>query len=68
VELYYECILKLANSFQHQVDDNLLTTFFQSSLQPYLWITILGMQMDTLFEHKKTTITCEESMGDPNEY
>ncbi len=68
VEVYYERILKLANWFQHQVDDNLLTTFFLSSLQPYLWITILGMKRDTLFEHKKVAITCEESMGDPNEH
>jgi hypothetical protein len=28
VEVYYECILKLANCLQHQANDNLLTTFF----------------------------------------
>jgi hypothetical protein len=26
------------------------------------------MKKDTLFEHKEATITCEESMGDTNEY
>ncbi len=26
------------------------------------------MKKDTLFEHKKIAVTCEESMGDANEY
>jgi hypothetical protein len=26
------------------------------------------MKRDTLFEHKEAAITCEESMGDANEY
>jgi len=26
VEVYYECILKLANNLQHQANDNLMTT------------------------------------------
>jgi hypothetical protein len=26
------------------------------------------MKKDTLFEHKEVAITCEESMGDTNEY
>jgi hypothetical protein len=30
VEVYYERILKLTNYLQHQKDDNLLTTFFQT--------------------------------------
>jgi hypothetical protein len=29
---------------------------------------MVGMKRDTLFEHKETTITCEESMGDINEW
>jgi hypothetical protein len=29
VEIYYKCILKLANYLQHQAYDSLLTTFFQ---------------------------------------
>jgi hypothetical protein len=28
----------------------------------------MGMKRDTLFEHKETTITCEDNMGDMNEY
>jgi hypothetical protein len=26
------------------------------------------MKRDTLFEHKEAIVTCEESMGDVNEY
>jgi hypothetical protein len=29
---------------------------------------MVGMKRDTLFEHKKTIIICEKSMGDVNEY
>jgi hypothetical protein len=28
----------------------------------------MGMKRDTLFKHKEIAITCEESMGDANEY
>jgi hypothetical protein len=70
VEVYYECILKLTNCLQHHGNDSLclLTTFFQACLQLYLWIVIVGMKRDTFFEHKKIVVTCEESMGDANEY
>ncbi len=34
-EVYYECILKLVNCFEHQAYDSLLTTFFRLGLQPY---------------------------------
>jgi hypothetical protein len=43
VEVYYERIFKLANCFQHKVDDILLTTFFQVGLVPYSQITTVGM-------------------------
>jgi hypothetical protein len=68
LEVYYECILKLTNCLQHQVEDSLLITFFRGNLQPYLRITILGMKRDTLFKHKKIVITYEKSMGNANEY
>jgi hypothetical protein len=29
---------------------------------------MVGMKGDTLFEHKETVVTYEESMGDVNEY
>jgi hypothetical protein len=68
VEVYYEHILKLANYFQHQTYDNLLTIFFWTCLQPYFWIAKVEMKWDTLFEHKKDVVICEESMGNANEY
>jgi hypothetical protein len=33
-----------------------------------MWITTMGMKKDTLFEHKEIAVTCEESMGNANEY
>jgi hypothetical protein len=68
VEVYYECILKLANFLQHQANNKLLTIFFQVGLQPYLWITIGGMKRDTLFEHNEAIVTCEESMKNAHGY
>jgi hypothetical protein len=67
VEVYYERILKLANCFQHKVD-NLLTIFFQARLVPYLRITTIGMKWDTLFEHKGFVVICEDIMADVKEY
>jgi hypothetical protein len=29
---------------------------------------MVGMKGDTLLEHKETIVTCEENMGDANEY
>ncbi len=68
VEVYYEHISQLTNCFQHQTNDSLLTTFFWVGLHPYLWVATLRMKRDTLFEHKIDEITCEESMGNANEY
>jgi len=68
VEVYYESILKLANCLQHQVDDNLITTFFRACLQPYFQIATTGMKKDTLFKHKEVIITCEEIIRNANEY
>ncbi len=56
VEIYYECILKLTNCLQHQVDDSLLTIFFQTRLQPYVLITMVGMKRDALFKHKEAMV------------
>jgi hypothetical protein len=36
MEVYYEKLLKLANSFQHMTIDNFLATIFRYGLQPYL--------------------------------
>jgi hypothetical protein len=48
VEVYYERLLKLANSLQHRTIDNFLTTIFRSRLQPYLHVVIVGMKRETL--------------------
>jgi hypothetical protein len=53
VEIYYERTLKLTICFQHQINNSLLTIFFQTCLQPYLRIAIAGMKKVTLFEHKE---------------
>jgi len=63
VEIYYECILKLANCLQHQANNNLLTTFFRACLQPYLQMATTRMKRDTLFKQKKIIVTCEENIG-----
>ncbi len=68
VQVYYEWILKLANCLQHNVDDNLLTTFFRTKLVPYLQIATTGMKQDTLIEHKESKDTCEETMADAKEH
>jgi hypothetical protein len=64
----YEHIFKLANCLQHKAYDNLLTTFFQVGLVPYLWIAIAGMKKNTIFEHKESMVTYEEIMADVKEY
>jgi hypothetical protein len=67
VKAYYERILKIANYFQHEVNDNLLTTFFRVRLVPYLQIAITGMKQDTLFKHKEFVVTYEETMANAKE-
>ncbi len=48
VEVYYERLLKLANSLQHTTTNNFLTIVFRSRLQPYLHVTIASMKRETL--------------------
>jgi hypothetical protein len=61
-------ILKLANCFHYQIDDNLLKTFFKHVYNHIFHIAIMGMKKDTLFKHKETKMTCEKNMGNANEY
>jgi hypothetical protein len=68
VEVYYEWIFKLANCLQHKANDILLTTLFQVGLVPYSQIATIGMKRDTLFEHKESIVTFEETMVDVEEY
>jgi hypothetical protein len=48
VEVYYERLLKLANSLQHTTTDNFLTIVFKFGLYPYLHVVIVGMKRETL--------------------
>jgi hypothetical protein len=41
--------------------------FFKTKLLAYLWVAIIGMKKDTLYQHKDVIITCGESMGDGND-
>jgi hypothetical protein len=55
VEVYYERLLKLANSLQHTTTNNFLTIVFRSRLQPYLHVTIASMKRE-FFKLKQLTI------------
>ncbi len=48
IEVYYECLLKLANYLQVKVIDVLLTTIFIEKLQAYLILTTIGIVKNTL--------------------
>jgi hypothetical protein len=48
VEVYYERLLKLANSLQHRTTNSFLIIVFRSGLQPYLCVTTTNMKKETL--------------------
>jgi hypothetical protein len=48
VEVYYERLLKLANSLQHKTTNSFLTIIFSFRLQPYLHVATIGMKKETL--------------------
>jgi hypothetical protein len=48
VEVYYEILLKLVNSFKHRTKYNFLTVVFKTGLQPYLCVTTTNMKRETL--------------------
>jgi hypothetical protein len=60
VEVYYERLLKLANSLRHMTINGFLTIIFRSKLQPYLCVATTSMKRKTLQQHKETTLVCEE--------
>ncbi len=61
VEVYYECLLKLANYLQVKTTNVFSTNIFKSSLQWYLRLATIDMMRDTLIKHKEPTLICEES-------
>jgi hypothetical protein len=48
VEVYYERLLKLANSLQHTTIDSFLTIILKFGLQPYLHVATTGMKRETM--------------------
>jgi hypothetical protein len=61
VEVYYECLLKLANCLQVRATYVFITTVFKANLLPYLRLTTASMKKSTLIKHKEAAIVCEES-------
>jgi hypothetical protein len=62
VEVYYEILLKLANSLQHMTTNSFLIIVFKSRLQPYLHVATINMKRETLQQHKETTLVCEKGI------
>ncbi len=62
VEVYYERLLKLANSLKHKTTHNFLTIVFKFGLQPYQHVVITSMKRKTLQEQKEVTLVCEEGI------
>jgi hypothetical protein len=56
MEVYYDILLKLANSLHHNTIDNFLTTIFKFGLQPYMHVTTRSMKRETLQQPKETTL------------
>jgi hypothetical protein len=48
VEVYYERLLKLANSLQHMTTNSFLTIIFISRLKPYMCVATISMKRETL--------------------
>ncbi len=61
VEVYYECLFKLANYLQLKAIDVFLTTIFRICLQSYLKLVTTSMTRDTLIKHKEVVMIFEES-------
>ncbi len=62
MEVYYERLLKLANSFQHMTTNSFLTIVFRSGLQPYLHVATTCMKRETLQQHKEVALICEKGI------
>jgi hypothetical protein len=60
VEVYYERLLKLANSLQHKTTYSFETIVFRFGFQPYLHVKTTSIKEKTLQQHKETTLVREE--------
>jgi len=61
MEVYYEYLLKLANSLQFKATYVFITIVLITSLLPYLQLTIVGIKQNTLIEHKEVVLVYEEN-------
>jgi hypothetical protein len=61
VKVYYERTLKLANYLQVRTTFVFFTIIFRVGLLPYLILATTCMKKNTLIEHKKAVVICEES-------
>jgi hypothetical protein len=61
VEVYYECLLKLANYLQVKVIDVFFITIFTIGLQPNLRLATTHITRDTIIKHKETIVICEKN-------
>jgi hypothetical protein len=48
MEVYYDRLLKLANSLQHKTTNSFLTTILKFILQPYMHVPTTNMKRKTL--------------------
>jgi hypothetical protein len=58
-EVYYDCVLKLANCLHVRTTNVFFTIVFRISLLPCFILT--SMKKDTLIEHKEADVVCEEN-------
>ncbi len=63
MRIYYERLLKLANSLKHRTIDSFKTIVFLSRLQPYLRVTTTCMKRETMQQHKEGALVCEEGIS-----
>jgi hypothetical protein len=56
VEVYYECLLKLANCLQVRATNVFLTTIFKVGLLPYLILTTASTKINILIKHIETIL------------
>ncbi len=62
MEVYYERLLKLANSLKHKTTHNFLNIVFKYGLQPYQHVATTSMKRKTLQEQKEVALVCEEGI------
>jgi hypothetical protein len=62
MEVYYERLLRLANSLQHKSIDSFLIIIFKTGLRPNLHVATRGMKKKTLRQHKEVILVCEKGI------